>query len=162
MALIEGIGAAAAIINTLRNAAEIAKNIRNENDIEAVRASAGALLDMLLDVRIKAVGLHEQVVTLSDALVASERKVREYEDFSSEAERFQRVAVWKSFVYREKKPPNEGAGVPNFCPNCFFKKQLTLLPHHNVGGEAACPACSGVFAIAEPRRQGPPTVRTFP
>ncbi|HUO91974.1 MAG TPA: hypothetical protein VMU22_03590 [Rhizomicrobium sp.] len=145
MAVIE----AAAVVNTLKGAADLIDKLRGSDDRDQLRAGVASLADMLVDARVKALDLIgdralliDERAKLNERVKALEAEVARVTDFGENSQKYERIRMpGGKFVFREKNPPGGNAGAPFFCPQCFMKQHISILQGRIIDSFHFCPNC---------------------
>jgi hypothetical protein len=124
MAIAEGLAA----LNSIRSLYEIAKEVRNSNDTEKLRAAAAQMFDLALAAREQTAALHESKIAAMAELAALKAEIEKAKRFDQEAEYYTRERTETgATVYREKDAAGPQGQSPYFCPTCFGDKKLSIL-----------------------------------
>ena len=149
---------AAAVVTTLKGAADLVDKLRGTDNREELRAGVASLADMLLGARTAALKLVEDRALLIDERSALKDRINALEselalavDFGENSEKYERFRTSSNkFVFREKNPPGGTAGNPFFCPQCFMNKHISILQARHGDSFHHCPGCKwSAFLEAE-------------
>lgn len=158
--MVIGIGEAAAVVTTLKNATDLVAKLRNSVSKEEIQSGVAAITEMLVGARLAALDLVEQKAVLMDertALTAQvkdlEAELRRLSDFDLVSGKYERVQMPSSlFVFREKGVENS----PLLCPHCFTEQKIRILQQNADATYAQCHTCK----FGEYLRKSDWTVRT--
>jgi hypothetical protein len=122
------IGEGVAALKSLRSLYEIAKEVRDSNDPDKLRAAAGQMFDLAFAAREQAATLQEERNEAVEELAALKANIEAAKRFDEKAVGYVRERNRTGgFVYREKGPPEGKDHSPYFCPNCFENKKFSML-----------------------------------
>jgi hypothetical protein len=149
MVVAEGIAA----LSSLRSLYEIARDVRNSNDPERLRAAAGQMFDLAFAAREQVAALQEERNAALIKLASLETEIEKAKRFDDHAENYAReLTTTGAFVYREKESPESQGPSPYYCPHCFSNKRLSMLnpssatPWEEVQAHR-CPACNAMMQL---------------
>jgi hypothetical protein len=136
---------AAAVVTTLKNAAELVQRLRGSDSKEELQLGVATLTEMLVNARVAALDILEEKALLMDQrtalnsrIDALERELRHLTDFSERSEKYARFRTpGGHYVYREKHQDGE----PNFCPRCFLENKPSILVGRMSDNYHHCPVC---------------------
>jgi hypothetical protein len=143
------IAEAAAVVTTLKNAADLVQKLRGSDSKEELQAGVATLTEMLVNARVAALDiltekamLMDERTTLNRRIDALEREVRHLVDFDEQSQKYERVRThFGKFVYRERNPAGGNAGAPYFCPKCYTDKKASVLQGRVGDTFHVCPVC---------------------
>jgi hypothetical protein len=150
MALTEGLAA----LSSIKSLSDFAREIKDSNDPEKLRAVASAVLDLAITARAQTALLQEERNAAVIKLAAFETEVEKAKRFDDQAEGYARERTHTgATVYREKGSTGAKAPSPYYCPHCFSEKRLSVM--NPAKGTAtgryecdyACPVCKTTMPL---------------
>lgn len=145
MALVTGLAA----INSLKSLFEIARDVRDSQDPDKLRAAAAQMFDLALAAREQTAILQEDRNAAVAELTSLKADVEKSNQFDDEAKNYTRERTHTgATVYREKDSGGPEGASPYYCPNCFTHKQISILnptTPQNIGigvSMYSCPVCA--------------------
>src|SRR5437879_270970 len=110
----------------------IAGILKTARDVETKTAISG-ILDSLLDAQAKLLTAQSQYEALAEIKRELEQKIVEYEKWDTEAARYElKEVVAGIFVYALKPDHAGGEPIHWLCPNCFQKREKSILTKPSV------------------------------
>jgi hypothetical protein len=124
MALTEGLAA----LSSIKSLSEFAREIKDSNDPEKLRAVANAVLDLAITARAQTALLQEERNAAVIKLTALEAKIEDAKRFDNESNNYVRERTHTgATVYREKDAGGPQGASPYYCPHCFAERRLSVL-----------------------------------
>ncbi|HEY4112745.1 MAG TPA: hypothetical protein VGM17_01680 [Rhizomicrobium sp.] len=153
--LAEGVTA----LTSLRSLYEIAREVRNSNDPEKLRAAAGQMFDLAFAAREQFAALQEGRNAATTELNALKTEIERAKGFDEQARDYVRErTITGATVYREKDSSGPQGDSPYYCPRCFSDKRLAIMnpaKGANTSLDAFTHTCSNCSSATELPRLGP-------
>jgi len=139
--MIAEISAAWTAINTAAKAA--ASAFKTVEDVKTKEAIAN-IQNSLIDIQAQLLATQSKYEDLTEVKRQLEQKIMEYENWDSDAARYELKEVAAGiFVYALKKDQAQGEPVHWLCPNCFQQRQKSILSKPGVDRlDYKCHRCS--------------------
>ena len=129
--MIVEITAAWSALNTAIKAANAA--FKTVEDVK-VKEAVADIQNSLIDLQSKLLAAQSQYEALAEVKRQLEQKIMEYEKWDSDAARYELTEIAEGiFVYVLKKDHALGEPIHWICPNCFQKRQKSILTKPGVG-----------------------------
>ncbi len=122
------IGSAAALVSSLKTAAEITKGIIGLRDASMIQDKVVELNGVILSAQSSALEANAAQFTLLDRVRELEEKVVSFEAWETEKQRYHLQAVDRGAFAYVLKPEMQGAEPPHWlCTNCYDKGHKSFL-----------------------------------
>jgi hypothetical protein len=143
---LSGIGEATGILGALKTVYDLVHDLRKSNDVNMLKAGIEELSDRLLASKANEFKMSEEYKAALERAETAEEKLKTLLDFEVDEEKYILRRLYPgAFVYREKQVREGEQNPPNYCANCFGRKQISILqPIEGFGGPLithVCPMC---------------------
>jgi hypothetical protein len=146
-------------LNSVNSLYEMVRDIRDSNDPEKLRASAGQMFELAFAAREQVAILQEERNAAVIELAALEAEVEKMKRFDQQVENYTRERTHSgATIYRENGSAGPEGHSPYFCPHCFSNKELQIMnPAAGANTmihtfEHKCPRCKTMIPLPKLRR----------
>ena len=149
------IAAISGLLTSLRASAELTKLLLEVRDAEKVRTTVYELQSAILSAQTSAISANSAQTELTERVRDLEKQIVEFENWKTEAERYQLHEIRAgTFVYALKPGMENGEPPHHLCSNCYQQRRKSILQgFRKVHGMTTtdilkCQACSSEIIVA--------------
>ncbi|WP_068446050.1 hypothetical protein [Providencia heimbachae] len=146
--------AAAGVGGFLKSALGTVKEIQDLHVDYATKEKTYELLDKMYEAKNQLMGVQDLLISAKDRIIELENLIKQKENWAVEASNYKLLKTEAgSFVYTTIESSDDNKGSPYFCPNCYSKKEISLLhPSPTVVSHGQyfvyyCPNCNSEFKM---------------